>query len=154
MLLNLACNKIGPFLKSGTLRILQATDELGIPRRDDIHDPTIPPYACGLVDVTVDENGQRHSTFDAFLNPEIMASRVGNLFVCTDTVVSRLDIQPERGDLRVAGAYMRLGSEEGNDGAHEYRVSAKSEVIMCAGAIVTPQILMLRYYTCALALAH
>ena len=126
-----------------THRILQAADSLGLPRREDIHDPTIPPYACGLIDVTVDEKGQRCSTFAAFMNPQIMASRARNLFVFTDTVVTRLDIQQEGNDLRATGVYMKSGSQA-ND-KEEYHVSAKNEVIMCSGAVVTPQILMLRY---------
>ena len=130
-------------------RILEAADSLGLPRREDIHDPTVPPYSCGLIDVTVDENGQRHSTFDAFMNPDIMASRHRNLFVCTNVTVSRLDIREEAGGLHAVGVFLQNAQKgRSSDSSQDFYVSAKEEVIMCAGAVVTPQILMLRWASC------
>lgn len=116
-------------------------NSLGIPRVSDIHDPSIPPFACGCFDVTVDGNGRRVSTFDSFLPAELANSRSQNLFICASTVVYRLDVQPSEDGLRVVGVYMK-GDHDSDE--TEYYVSARSEVVLCAGAIATPQILMLR----------
>ena len=74
-----------------------------------------------------------------------MASRSENLFICTDTVVSRLDVRQEGGAHYVSGVFMQVATKNHVKNQQEYYVSANSEVIMCLGAIVTPQILMLRY---------
>ena len=124
-------------------RILKASESLGIPCQKDIHDPAVPPYTCGLFDVTIDENGCRHSTFDAFLPPEVTSRP--NLFVCTESVVSRLDLKEGAEGIRVAGVFLEPSAQGLAGATSQSYISATKEVIMCAGAIATPQILMLRH---------
>ncbi|KAI0347244.1 GMC oxidoreductase [Trametopsis cervina] len=121
-------------------QFLNAADSLGIHRVPDIHDPSTTPYAAGCFDVTVNEHGNRVSTFDAFLPPTVVNSR-RNLFICPSTIVCRLNIESTPNGLKAAGVYMKPDSTA--QGHEEVYVSAKLEVIMCAGAIATPQILLL-----------
>jgi choline dehydrogenase len=122
---------------------LNAADSLGIPRVPDIHDPSIAPYAAACLDVTVDEHGRRVSTFDSFLPPNTVNAR-RNLYICPDTVTCRVDVVPADGGPKAIGVYIK--AESATDNVEEYYVSAVHEVILCAGAIATPQILMLRYF--------
>lgn len=122
-------------------RLLNAADSLGIPRTHDIHDPSIPPYAGACFDVTIDEGGRRVSTFDSFLPAQLVRGRSRNLFMCANTVVCRLDVQSSTDGLRAAGVFIKPDADKMGK---EYYVSAEHEVVMCAGAIVTPQLLMLR----------
>ena len=92
--------------------------------------------------MTVDENGKRVSTFDSFLPPELAHKRKGNLFICPNTVTCRLRVDSNDGGLQVLGVYLQSEVDRGDT---EYYVAARSEVVLCAGAVATPQILMLRY---------
>ncbi|GJE84196.1 GMC oxidoreductase [Phanerochaete sordida] len=124
-----------------TNEILEAAESLGIPRQKDIHDPAVPPYSCGLLDVTVDETGRRHSTFDAFLPPEVTSRP--NLSVCIESIVTRLDIKHDDDGIRVAGVYLESSAADTSSAAVKCYASVSREVIMCAGVIANPQILML-----------
>ncbi|KAI0091995.1 GMC oxidoreductase [Irpex rosettiformis] len=121
-------------------RFLNAADSLGIPRVKDIHDPSITPYSAACLDVTVDHNGTRVSTFDAFLPPKITNAR-RNLYICPSAVVCRLELQSTSSGLKAVGVHFKLESAALSSG--ECFVSVEREVILCAGAIATPQILML-----------
>ena len=128
---------------SATFRILTAAQSLGIPIREDIHEPTAPPAACGLLDLTVDETGWRHSTYDAFLPPHVM--RRDNLIVCTNTVATRLDLDNNGSTVKVRGVYLEAATATSRHvPAPQFYAAAKQEVVLCAGAIATPQLLMLR----------
>ncbi|KAI0702886.1 GMC oxidoreductase [Cytidiella melzeri] len=121
--------------------ILDAANSLGIPRVEDIHDPSIAPYSAACLDVTVDEYGNRVSTFDSFLPLRLVNAR-RNLYICPNTVVCRLDVQPcSGGVLKAVGAYIKSDPKTTN--AEECYVSSHHEIVLCAGAIATPQILML-----------
>ncbi len=74
-------------------------------------------------------NGLRCSTAKAFLNP---ARRRSNLKIMTNTLTERLVVE----DRRVVGVELRRGGSQ-------HTVRASKEVILCAGAIGSPQILML-----------
>ena len=69
-----------------------------------------------------------------------------NLFVCTETVASRLDVEHTGCTVRIVGVYLeRAQSANSKRQRTCFYTAAKRDVILCAGAIVTPQILMLRY---------
>ena len=79
-------------------------------------------------------NGQRWSTARAFLHPVRHRS---NLFVWTGKSVQRLEFEGDR-----AVAVQVVNSEEFKTGK-ETRVTARKEIILSAGAVGSPYILML-----------
>lgn len=124
---------------------MNAAARLGIPLHKGFNDPDAPAQMCAKVEVTLDEHGRKMSTFDAFLPKELAIRRQRNLYICVQSVVSKIDIQPEADTLRAVGVFVqhdRVFSSE--DTRKKYYAHARREVILCAGAIVSPQVLILR----------
>ncbi|KAF8961748.1 hypothetical protein BDZ97DRAFT_1905454 [Flammula alnicola] len=92
---------------------------LGVPYTDDINDPNAPLNVCGKFDCTIDLGGRRSSTFSAFLPQALASERKSHLHICT-------------------GAAAATGAD-----GKIYHARARREVILCAGPIATPQILLL-----------
>lgn len=93
----------------------------------------------------MDENGRRHSTFDAFIPRQVASSRT-NLYVCTEVLVTKLDIQHTREGPRAVGVLFQRDLREGVvQTTPQYHAVAKREIVLCAGAIANPQLLQLRY---------
>ena len=107
-------------------RIVEAMVAAGLARNDDFNGPE--QLGAGLYQVT-QRRGQRWTTSDGYIRP---ARRRSNLTVLTDTHALRLHI--ERG--RVTGVYVE------RDNKQELH-RAEREVVLCAGAFNTPQLLML-----------
>jgi choline dehydrogenase len=105
---------------------LAAGCELGLRYNDDFNGPR--QDGVGFFQVT-QKRGKRHSAATAFLQP---ARKRGNLTVRTRTCVSRLLFD----DARVSGV---LAVEGGR--AHGIHVNR--EVILCAGVVNSPQLLLL-----------
>jgi choline dehydrogenase len=127
-----------PFFLSLTLdRNIDVSLSLGVPHVHEANNPTAPVVACTHLDATINSNGKRSATSDAFLPKKLIQSRK-NLDICTGTLVSGLEIHHQK----VVGVY--LESDSGNS-PERFRVAADREVILCAGAIATPQILLLRH---------
>lgn len=98
----------------------------GIPANTDFSGPT--QTGAGIYQVT-QRDGQRWSVADAYLHP--VADRP-NLKVRTGSQVSRIIVE----------AGVAVGVEY-RDGSGEHSVRADREVLLCAGAIASPQLLML-----------
>ena len=125
--------------RGGPLRVVRARGENplyaaflaaghaeGFPANDDFNGPR--QEGLGLYDFTI-RDGRRESSATAFLRP---ARGRANLDVWTRAHVHRVTIEAGRATGVVVdreGALMRVG--------------ARAEVILCGGAINTPQILML-----------
>ncbi|GLB39319.1 putative (gmc) oxidoreductase [Lyophyllum shimeji] len=115
---------------------IQCAPRQGIPFIPKANDPISPVVACTHLDATIDSNGHRSATSDAFLPRKVVQARK-NLHICTDTVVSALDIQ----HLNAVGVFLE---HEGTAASQSrFHVTAEREVILCAGAISSPQILLL-----------
>jgi choline dehydrogenase len=97
---------------------MEANDDFNGPRQD----------GAGFYQVT-QRNGRRWSAADAFLHP---AAGRSNLTVQTDALVTGVDIE---GGRAVGVRYLLRGVEE--------TARAEAEVILAAGAIGSPQLLML-----------
>jgi choline dehydrogenase len=105
---------------------LQAAAELGLPVTDDFNGPH--PEGFGCYQVTI-RNGLRRSAADAFLRP---ALRRDNLRLETGAWVSKVRFEQHRA---VGVEYQRGG---------QARVAlANREVIVCGGAVNSPQLLQL-----------
>lgn len=103
-----------------------AAQAAGIPFTPDFNGPR--QTGTGFFQLTV-KDGKRCSAADAFLHP---AKRTGKLEVLTGCLVQRIVVENGRA----------VGVEYSRDGQ---LASARSdgEVVLCAGAIATPKILML-----------
>lgn len=106
--------------------MLAAAIEAGIPANADVNGAT--QDGAGLFQVT-QRAGQRWSTADAYLRP---AQGRANLTLHTDALVHRVVLSGGRA----------TGVEYDHDG-QRLVAAASTEVIVCGGAINTPQILML-----------
>lgn len=110
-----------------TRAFLAGAVELGISANKDFNGPT--QDGAGLYQVT-QKNGARHSVADAYLKPAM--HRGNNLIVLTGAQATRVLV--ENG--RASGVeYARAGTVE--------QARAEREVILAAGAVNSPQLLLL-----------
>jgi choline dehydrogenase len=117
---------VSPFLHPMKQNWLQAAEELGLPVTDDFNGPH--PEGLGCYQVTI-RNGLRRSAADAFLRP---ALRRANVRLETGAWVSRIRLEQRRA----------VGVEYVRDGSKRFAAAAR-EVILCAGAVNSPQLLQL-----------
>jgi len=103
-----------------------AAQELGLPLTDDFNGPH--PEGLGSYQVTI-RNGLRRSAADAFLRP---ALRRGSLQLHTGAWVSRIRFEQRRA----------IGVDYVRGGAPQF-AAADREVILCGGAVNSPQLLQL-----------
>jgi choline dehydrogenase len=119
-----------------TQAFVAAGESLGLERRDDVNGAS--QDGIGLTHVN-QKNGRRWSAADAFLRP---AMRRENLTVATECLVHGVTCDGRRA---TGVAYARRGAVVG--------AQAAREVVLCAGTIGSPQILMLSGIGPAAALA-
>ncbi|WP_231471452.1 GMC family oxidoreductase [Thioalkalivibrio sp. HK1] len=105
---------------------IAGAEEVGIPRNDDINAER--QEGAGYFQLTA-RKGRRCSTARGYLRP---ARRRPNLQVITGAHVHRIEIEGKR----AVGVRYSVGNEI-------HIVRARAEVILCAGAIGSPQILQL-----------
>ncbi len=105
---------------------VESAEKAGFARNPDFNGASQEGF--GLYQVT-QRDGQRHSTAAAFLNP---AKRRPNLTVRTDVQVFDILFEGKRAAL--------VSFQHGSGSAQE---RAEREIILCAGAIGSPQLLML-----------
>ena len=109
-----------------TTAFLQAAAEVGIPKTDDFNGPQQEGVNYALV---TQKGGRRFSTADAYLRP---ALKRPNLTVRTNVLASRILTEGKRA---VGVAWQQQGKPE--------QARATREVILCGGAINSPQLLLL-----------
>lgn len=107
---------------------LKACDAAGIPRNEDFNGPS--QFGAGLYQVT-QKDGARASAADVYLKP---ALRRGNLTVWTHVRAARVMIEN--------GRATGVGFFQKNSNAMQHATASK-EVIVCAGAVGSPHILLL-----------
>ncbi|KAK7690471.1 hypothetical protein QCA50_005569 [Cerrena zonata] len=115
--------------------IVKACVELGIPHSPDVNTPK------GTMGVTklmtyIDPKGRRVTTEAAYLTPNVLARL--NLTVATNAYVSRVLF-----DTQHTSGPRAIGVEFTDAAGTKFEARARKEVVMAAGAIGTPQILML-----------
>ncbi|KAG6014937.1 hypothetical protein E4U43_005999 [Claviceps pusilla] len=115
---------------------LPACEEIGIPPNEDIN--TIKgSLGATRIQSFIDSRGQRSSLATAFLSPKVL--RRPNLYVACGAQVTRILFDRIHMSKPTAiGAEFQVSKR-----GERFQVHAKREVILCAGAINTPQILML-----------
>jgi choline dehydrogenase len=120
---------------TGAREFVAAAEAAGIPRGD--YNGRDRGGAGGVVSLlqTTTRNGRRTSTYHAFLEGE--AAQRPNLRIVTEALVTRVLLEGTSGRPSVVGVEYR-------DAAGETRsVFARTEVVLSAGAIGSPQILLL-----------
>ena len=116
-------------------QFVDAAKAAGIPTGDyNGRDRTRPEGVASLFQTTT-KDGKRSSTFHAFLEP-VMGAR-DNLVVITHANVQRILLEPSDGGLVATGVEYRT-----TDGTVQ-TVTASKEVVLSAGAIGSPQLLLL-----------
>jgi choline dehydrogenase len=106
---------------------IDAAVEDGLPRNDDFNGPA--QEGVGYFQLTM-RHTRRCSTAVGYLHP---AENRPNLTVMTDTLVSRIKLE----DGRAAGVVARQGTQP------KRTIKARREVILAAGAIKSPHLLLL-----------
>jgi choline dehydrogenase len=114
------------FKSSLTGAFVAAARNCGLPANDDFNGPS--QDGVGYYQVT-QKAGRRWSAADAYLHP---AADRPNLTIETDSLVTAIEIEAGRA---TGVRYLRRGAEQ--------LARAESEVIVAAGAIGSPQLLML-----------
>ena len=115
---------------------LPACHDAGIPAIEDVNTPG------GTLGVTrfqtfIDAKGQRSSFATAYLSPEVMQR--SNLYVACGARVTKLLF-----DRLNSKAPAVIGAEfQTSRGGDRFQVHARKEVILCGGAVNTPQTLLL-----------
>lgn len=109
--------------------ITRGFEALGYPRNDDFNGPE--QEGVGRYHVT-QKGGARHSTATAYLRPALARGGPGHLEARTGALVTRVQID----DGRATGVTYR-------DEAGEHEIRASRGVVLAAGAITSPHLLML-----------
>jgi len=117
---------VTPFLHPIGARWVAAARELGLPTSDDFNGSA--PEGFGSYQVTI-RDGKRRSAADAFLRP---ALRRANVALYTNAWVSKIRFEGARA---VGVDYVR--------GGEPHSVTARREVLLCGGAVNSPQLLQL-----------
>ncbi|EKM54670.1 uncharacterized protein PHACADRAFT_197102 [Phanerochaete carnosa HHB-10118-sp] len=131
-----------PNFKFGVSReIAHAAEKLGFAICNDVNDARLPTSGCFLLHLTTAQDGYRSSTFRAYLPKHFVLAHRENLHICTKTIACKVEVkQSATGTLRATGVILQ-GTKPGSSTRF---VAARKEVVLCCGAITTPQLLMLR----------
>ncbi|KAK8115757.1 hypothetical protein PG984_012259 [Apiospora sp. TS-2023a] len=116
----------------------KAAAALGLPIDNDVNDPDAPPSGYFYLDATIDRYGSRHSAYSAYMPKRLALERRDRLTVCTGVVASKLELDVSQE--RVRGVHVRSIGSKGSDSTF---IKAEREVVVCSGAICSPQLLML-----------
>ncbi|KAF8582835.1 GMC oxidoreductase [Ramaria rubella] len=116
-------------------KFLDACERIGIPKIMDTSRPQ-GPLGASFVSAFIDKKGQRSSAAHAYLTPAVL-KRV-NLTVAVETTVTRILFSTLSGTPHATGVELTRGP-----GMPLYQANVRREVLCCAGAIKTPQILTL-----------
>ncbi|KAI1341121.1 hypothetical protein F5Y15DRAFT_376973 [Xylariaceae sp. FL0016] len=111
---------------------------VGLPVQQDANDPEGPAMGYFSLDYTIDSDGHRHSALRAYLPKQVAIERQSRLNICTGAIVSHIELDVEKG--RATGVCVR---QTGAGPGKEVLIKARREVIVCNGAICSPQLLQL-----------
>lgn len=122
-----------PILPAST-QFVEAAGAAGMKQGDYNGRARLDPQGVASLFQTTTKDGRRSSTFHAYLEP---AMERANLTVVTGALVERVLLEGDGEVTRATGVAYRT-----EDGTHE-EVAAGTEVALCAGAIGSPQLLLL-----------
>ncbi|MEM5529392.1 choline dehydrogenase [Gammaproteobacteria bacterium AS21] len=108
-------------------KFIDAATQIGIPRNDDSNGET--QEGVGYFQLTLNRNGTRCSTAVGFLRPALART---NLTVKTNALVQKIEFDGDRASAIVV-----------NIKGIEHHIKCTAEIVLSAGAINSPQTLML-----------
>ncbi|MHC4042111.1 GMC family oxidoreductase [Bradyrhizobium sp. 23AC] len=117
----------GSSIYRATRAFIEGGIEAGLPLNGDFNGQV--QEGVGWIDHNIDERGRRHTAATAYLAP---IRRRSNLAVWTDTLVEKILVT----EGRATGVQLRRDGETS-------QVQARAEIVVCAGAINSPHLLML-----------
>jgi choline dehydrogenase-like flavoprotein len=103
----------------------------------NFNSPEIPVDVCATLDVAIDEKLRRVSSYHAFLPANLALERHEHLKICTKAVGTCIEF-----DEGVAVGVVFESSDRSIPGTFYAR--ARREIVICSGAIGSPQLLLLR----------
>lgn len=103
----------------------------------------MPAAGTGTLDIAEDTKYHRHSTDRAFLPAKLARERQAHLKICTDSLVTRVELVTEGEDVRATGVHFEATNSR--KAWKRYFAKARREVVLCGGALGSPQVLMLRW---------
>ena len=115
---------------------------MGFDHVADMSSPEARSDGLATLDTIVNQENKRMSTFDAFLPRKIALEREKNLTICTGVTVSRIAFSCDETKRRAEQVHFRPTKQSQSD--RLFLAKVKKEVIICSGALGSPQILMLR----------
>ncbi|EPQ59074.1 GMC oxidoreductase [Gloeophyllum trabeum ATCC 11539] len=115
--------------------IVESCDNIGIPYKSDFNTISGTIGSANFIEF-VNQKGERSSTATAYLNPTVLARP--NLTVLVETATEKIMFNSSAGNPRATGVQISKSSE-----LPSFYVAATKEVILCAGVVATPQILMI-----------
>ncbi|KAJ7642736.1 alcohol oxidase [Mycena polygramma] len=121
--------------------IIKATSSFGIPYVDDPNSPHQPAHGCAKIHYSIDRLGRRCSTFSAFLPRSLASSRAHRLHICPNTLVRSIELisSPKHRILKAEGVWV----QPKNSTSATRLIRARKEIILCAGPIGSPHLLLL-----------
>nr|VWO94148.1 Alcohol oxidase [Ganoderma boninense] len=119
----------------------RALQKVGIERHPDLNSPSMPAAGTGTLDIAEDTKYHRHSTDRAFLPAKLARKRQAHLKICTDTLVTRVELVEEGEEVRATGVHYEAANSR--KAWKRYFAKARREVVLCSGALGSPQVLML-----------
>ncbi|TFY61446.1 hypothetical protein EVJ58_g4505 [Rhodofomes roseus] len=133
---------LGDFQFKGFNHAVAASEAIGLPYIPDINSPNHPPFGCGRLYFTIDEKSKRNSSYHAFLPAPLARARQGNLHICTNVLVEKVDVE-RLPDGRCVARGITLLSQAGPNPQKRKHVRAAREIVLSAGPFGSPHILML-----------
>lgn len=112
--------------------MMAAAAKAGVPSTDDINGEAMEGAgACGIAQALI-KDGRRHTVFAAYLRDALARP---NLTVVTESTVVRIDLEGDR----ASAVHFIHGHHE----RQARRIAAHKEIVLSAGTVGTPKILML-----------
>lgn len=125
-------------IESANVRFSNALTRMGVPCLEAYLNPETPTCFGLYQRRCLNASGGRCSTYHAFLSKSLVCQRK-NLTIVIGAHVQRILFSNDS-KLRATGLLI-----EGKERMKLYTVRARHEIIICGGAIVSPQLLLLRY---------
>ncbi|KAJ6558002.1 alcohol oxidase [Mycena capillaripes] len=117
-------------------KVKDAAIALGFADVSDFNSPEIPVDVCATLDAAIDGEMRRMSSYHAFLPAEVAQERHERLKVCTNAVATRIDFD--------AGVAVGVAFEPSDESiSRTFYARAKKEIVVCCGALGSPQLLLL-----------
>ncbi|OJT07574.1 L-sorbose 1-dehydrogenase [Trametes pubescens] len=126
-----------------TAHVIRAIENAGVPYAEDLSAPFMPAAAYVRHDVSQDSSMRRHTPFHAFLPPKVVQARRQRLKICPHALVTRIEIAAPGGETAAQAVGVHFEAADFRQAGKSFYAHARREVVLCAGALASPQILML-----------